>query len=108
MASSRGAITGAERRRRRRLSAEEQWEIFLKVTSGELSQAEAARKWGVDVSVVTRLRAVAKDAALAAFAPRGPGCRASGEPPEVELLRAENEQLWQALKEMAVDLTLYG
>src|SRR5439155_84388 len=37
-------------RKRRQLSPEEKWEIFLEVTSQEISQADAARKWGVDVS----------------------------------------------------------
>jgi hypothetical protein len=33
------------RRRPSKLSAETKWEIFLQVTAGEISQAEAARKW---------------------------------------------------------------
>jgi len=59
-------------RKRRQLSPEEKWEIFLEVTSQELSQADAARKYGVDVSVIIRLRALAKDATLAAFASAKP------------------------------------
>jgi hypothetical protein len=107
MGCSRGAVTGAARRGRRRLTAEELWEVFLEVTSGNLSQADAARKWEVEVSVIDRLQAVVRKAALAAFASSGVGCRASGEHAEVELLRAENDQLWQALKEMAMELALY-
>jgi hypothetical protein len=38
-----------DRRRPRSLSAEAKWEIFLQITAGEISQAEAARKWQVDV-----------------------------------------------------------
>jgi hypothetical protein len=41
-----------DRRRPRSLSAEMKWEIFLQITAGEISQAEAARKWQVDVSTV--------------------------------------------------------
>ena len=59
------------RRRPRVLSPETKWEVFLKVTSGEMTQADAARKWQVDVSVIG-IRRTAKDAALAAFA-RKPG-----------------------------------
>jgi hypothetical protein len=33
------------RRRPTKLSAETKWEIFLQVTAGEISQADAARKW---------------------------------------------------------------
>lgn len=107
MASNRGAVTEGKRRRCRQLTAEEKWEIFLQVTSGELSRADAARKWGVGVSVTARLQAVAKDAVLAAFASSGQGCPASAEHVDLELLQAENDQLWQALKEMAMELTLY-
>ena len=57
------------RRRATNLSAETKWEIFLQVTAGEMSQAEAARKWQVDVSTVIGIRRTVKNAALAARAP---------------------------------------
>jgi transposase-like protein len=94
-------------RKRRQLSPEEKWEIFLEVTSQEISQADAARKWGVDVSVVIRLRALAKDAALAAFASAKPGRPASVEQVELEQALRENDRLSEALKELAVELTLH-
>jgi len=94
-------------RKRRQLTPEEKWEIFLEVTSQEIAQADAARKYGVDVSVIIRLRALAKDAALAAFASAKPGRAASAEAVEVELLRAENDRLGEALKEMTIELTLF-
>jgi len=94
-------------RKRRQLTPEEKWEVFLEVTSQEISQADAARKYGVDVSVIIRLRALAKDAALAAFASAKPGRAASIEQVEVELLRAENDRLSEALKGMAIELTLF-
>jgi transposase len=94
-------------RARRQLTPEEKWEVFLEVTSQELSQADAARKWGVDVSVIIRLRALAKDGALAAFASTKPGRPASAEAVELELLRADNDRLSEAIKELAVELTLH-
>ena len=94
-------------RKRRQLTPEEKWEIFLEVTSQEVSQADAARKYGVDVSVIIRLRALAKDAALAAFASARPGRPASVQDVEIELLREENDRLSEALKEMAGELTLH-
>ncbi len=93
-------------RRRRQLSPEEKWQVFLEVTSQQLSQADAARKWGVDVSVVIKLRKLAKDAALAAFAASKPGRIASPEEAEIEALRADNARLSEALKELAIELTL--
>lgn len=100
-------MDNGKRKVRRQMSPEEKWEIFLEVTSQELSQADAARKWGVDVSVIVRLRALAKDAALAAFASSKPGRPASVQDVELELLRDENDRLSEALKEMAVELTLH-
>ena len=94
-------------RKRRQLSPEEKWEIFLEVTSQELSQADAARKWNVDVSTVVRLRQLARDAALAAFAAAKPGRMPSAEQVELEDALAENDRLSEALKEMAIELTLH-
>ncbi len=59
------------------------------------------------MSVIIRLRALAKDAALAAFASAKPGRPASVQDVEIELLREENDRLSEALKEMAVELTLH-
>ena len=56
------------RRTFKQLSAETKWEIFLQVTAGVISQADAARKWGVDVSTIIGIRRTVKDAALAALA----------------------------------------
>ena len=100
-------MENGKRRPRRQLTPEEKWEIFLEVTSQELSQSDAARKWNVDVSTVVRIRQLARDAALAAFASAKPGRPASAEQVELELLRAENDRLSEALKEMAVELTLH-
>jgi len=94
-------------RKRRQLSPEEKWEIFLEVTSQELSQADAARKWNVDVSTVVRLRQLARDAALAAFAAAKAGRMPSAEQVELEDALAENDRLSEALKEMAIELTLH-
>jgi hypothetical protein len=53
------------------------------------------------------LRALAKDAAMAAFAQAKPGRPASVADFELEELRLENDRLSEALKEMAVELTLH-
>jgi hypothetical protein len=86
------------------LSPETKWEIFLQVTSKELTQAEAARKWRVDVSTVIGIRRTVKDAALAALS------RAPGRPTERkwELERAQEEiaQLTQAVKAQAIELAV--
>jgi transposase len=100
-------MENGKRRMRRQLTPEEKWEVFLEVTSQELSQADAARKWGVDVSTVIRIRQLARDAALAAFAASKPGRMPSPEQVELEVALAENDRLSEALKEMAVELSLH-
>ena len=100
-------MDNGKRKPRRQLSPEEKWEVFLEVCSQQLSQADAAWKWGVDVSTVIRIRQLAKDAALAAFAAAKPGRLPSAEQVELEAALAENDRLSEALKELAVELSLH-
>jgi transposase-like protein len=100
-------MENGKRKARRQLSPEEKWELFLEVASKEISQADAARKYGVDVSVIIRLRALAKDAALVAFASAKPGRVSSPEQLELEALRSENAQLTETIKEQAIELSLH-
>ena len=81
-------------------------EIWLEVTSGELTQADAARKWGVDVATIIKLRKDAKDACLSTFTLSRPGRRARERDHEIEELHRENARLAEAVKELAVELTL--
>ena len=93
-------------RQRRLLSPEQKWEIFVEVTTGELTQADAARKWGVDAGTVIRLCRDAKDACMATFASSKPGRPSKARDEQLEALRAENARLTEAVKELAVELTL--
>ena len=91
------------RRRPRVLSPEAKWEIFLEVTSREVTQAEAARRHSVDVSTVIGIRRTVKDAALAALAAR-PGRRAKER--NWEQAQREVGQLTEAVKSQAIELAL--
>jgi len=93
------------RRSPRKLSAETKWEVFLSVASGELTQAEAARKWQVDVSTVIGIRRTVKDAAMAALA-RGPGRPAKERDWQLEAARTEIGQLTEAIKAQAIELSI--
>ena len=93
------------RRAPRKLSAEQKWEVFLQVTSKELTQAEAARKWRVDVSTVIGIRRTVKDAALAALS-RGPGRPAVERNYELEAARDEIAGLTGAGKSQAIELAV--
>jgi transposase len=94
------------RRKRRQLTPEQKWEVFLEVTTGELTQADAARKWGVDVWVVIKLRKLARDAVLAAFAACQPGRSLDPRDAALAELRRENDRLSDALTELAIKLAL--
>ena len=93
------------RRRPSKLSAETKWEIFLQVTAGEITQAEAARKWRVDVSTVIGIRRTVKDAALAALA-RTPGRSGTQRDWHLEAARAEIAELTEAIKAQAIELAI--
>ena len=93
-------------RRRRRLTPEEKWQVFLEVVSQQISQADAARKWNVEVSTVIKVRRLAKDGALAAFAASKPGRPPSVEQVEMEACRQECVRLTETVKEQAIELAL--
>jgi transposase-like protein len=97
--------TGNGRRRPTKLSPETKWEIFLAVTGGESTQADAARKHRVDVSTVITIRRTVKDAALAALA-RKPGRPAKQRNWELEAARQEVLQLTEAVKAQAIELAI--
>ena len=84
---------GPTRRAKRLLSAEQKYEIWLKILCGELTTNEAAALAGVDRSTVLKLRKVAKDGAIAALQASRPGRRNSAADGELVQLRAENARL---------------
>ena len=93
------------RRPAKKLSAETKWEIFLQVTTGQTTQADAARRWGVDVSTIIAIRRTVKDAALAALA-RAPGRPAKERDFQLEAARAEIGQLSEVIKSQAIELAV--
>ena len=90
------------RRKPVRLSAETEWEVFLAI-----SQAEAARRWRVDVSVIIAIRRSVKDAALAALA-RKPGRQRKDRNFELEAAHNEIYHLTEAVKVQAIELAILG
>ncbi len=96
----------AGRRRKRFLTPQQKYEIFLQLVRREATIAEAADQAGVDRATVMKLRAVAKQGALDALAASRPGVRSGGVDPELAAARAEVERLGEALKEMGVALML--
>jgi transposase-like protein len=96
----------AGRRSKRFLSPSEKYEIWLQLVRQEVTVAEAAAQQHVDRSTIMRIRTVAKEGARAALAASKPGVQARQRDYELELAKAEVARLSEALKEMAVKLTL--
>jgi hypothetical protein len=79
----------------------------LQVTSGEINQADAVRKWRVDVSTIIGIRRTVKEAGLPALAPR-PGRPAEERNWEPAAARDEIGQLTAAIKAQAIELAIVG
>jgi transposase-like protein len=99
-----GSSQGGRRRRKRQLTAEEKYEIYLALVTGEMSQNEAADRYGVDRSTIARIRTVGKQAVLEALANSKPGRRADQVDPELRAAKNEVERLGEVVKEQAVEL----
>jgi transposase len=61
------------RKAKRFLTAEQKYDSFVRMLTGQISQADAAVEVGVDRSVITRIRTVARDGAIAALQASKPG-----------------------------------
>ena len=55
------------RRAKRFLTAEQKYDLWVRMLSGQLSQADAAAEAGVDRTTIGKLRTVARDGAIAAL-----------------------------------------
>jgi transposase len=94
------------RRRRRLLSPSEKYDIWLQLIRGEITMGQAAEAHQVDRSVIAKLRLVARQGALSALAASKPGVSDRRRDYELEAANAEVARLGEAVKEMAVKLTL--
>ena len=94
-------------RRKRVLSAQEKYQIWQQLLTGELSQRQAAEQWNVDPTTIMRIRRVGREGALQALAQSRPGVRAgagSAQDAELAALRAEIARLEETVKEQAIEL----
>jgi transposase len=99
-----GNSQGGRRRRKRQLTAEEKYEVYLALVTGELTQNEAADRYGVDRSTIARIRTIGKQAVLEALANSRPGRPRDQVDPELKAARAEVDRLGEVVKEQAVEL----
>jgi transposase-like protein len=94
----------ANGRRKRPLSAEEKFQIWQQLLTGELTQRQAAAKWNVDPTTIMRIRRVGREAALTALAQSKPGRRDAAQEAELAAARAEIARLEETVKEQAIEL----
>ena len=106
MAVDQAPYESRKRRSKRLLTPSEKYEIWLQLIRQEVTIAEAAEAQRVDRSTVVRIRQVAKDGALAALAASKPGVGGRARDAELAAASAEVARLSEAIKEMAVRLTL--
>ena len=96
------------RKRRRRLSPSEKYEIYVAVLTGQATQREAAERYGVDRSTVVHVCRVAKQGALDALAASVPGRPGqSAESAALAAARQEIQRLRATVTEQAVALHLH-
>ena len=92
-------------KKRKSLSPEVKFQIFLEASRGDVSVAEVLRKWDIHSSDLKRIRETVQSGALKEFQAhksRKPMVSAD----EVDRLRKENTRLTQTVVEQSVELTL--
>lgn len=106
MTEDQAPQSGRKRRSKRFLTPSQKYEVWLQLVRQEVTMAEAAEAAGVDRSTIVRIRQVAKDGALAALAASKPGAAGRARDSELAAANAEIARLSEAIKELAVKLTL--
>lgn len=94
------------RRAKRFLTAEQKYDLWQRVLTGQLTTVAAAAEAGVDRSTVMTLRKTARDGAIAALAASRPGRPKATRAEAAELagLRAEVDRLSATIVEQAIEL----
>ena len=94
------------RRAKKLLAPSVKYEISPQRGRGEPTTTAAAEAAGVDRSTIMKLRQVAKEGAMAALSASKPGVGKTPRDVELEAANAEVARLSEAVKELAVKLTL--
>lgn len=88
------------------LSAEQKYDLWLRMLTGQLTTVTAAAEAGVDRTTIMTLRKAAKDGAMAALQASRPGRPRveRAELSELARLRADNVRLSAVIVEQAIEL----
>lgn len=98
----------ATRRAKRFLTAEQKYDLWVRILTGQVTQSDAAAEAGVDRTTIATLRKVARDGAVAALQASRPGQRKVSvqEASELAKLRAEVDRLGAVVIDQAVELAV--
>ena len=96
------------RKPKRFLTAEQKYDVFVRILTGQITQGAASTELGVDRTVITRIRTVARDGAIAALQASRPGKPSVSRQDQTELvgLQAEVARLERTVVEQAVELAV--
>jgi transposase len=96
------------RRAKRFLTAEQKYDLWVRILTGQVTQADAAAEAGVDRTTIATLRKVARDGAIAALQASRPGQRkvSPQEANELAKLQAEVDRLGAVVIDQAVELAV--
>ena len=97
---------GSARRAKRFLSAEQKYDLWLRMLTGQITTVAAAAEAGVDRTTIMTLRKVARDGAIAALTASRSGRPKTDRAELSELARArvEIERLSATIVEQAIEL----
>jgi transposase len=96
------------RRPKRFLTAEQKYDLWVRILTGQITQSDAAAEAGVDRTTIATLRKVARDGAIAALQASRPGQRkmSAEEASELAKLRGEVDRLGAVVIDQAVELAV--
>src|SRR6202011_2963337 len=96
------------RRPKRFLTAEQKYDLWVRILTGQVTQADAAAEAGVDRTTIATLRKVARDGAIAALQASRPGQRkvSSQEASALDQLQADVDRLGAVVIDQAVELAV--
>jgi transposase len=96
------------RKAKRFLTAEQKYDLWVRILTGQVSQADAAAEAGVDRTTIAALRKVARDGAIAALQASRPGQRkvSAAEASGLAKAQAEVDRLGAVVIDQAVELAV--
>jgi transposase len=96
------------RKPKRFLTAEQKYDLWVRILTGQITQADAAAEAGVDRTTIATMRKVGRDGAISALQASRPGQRkvSAEEASELAKLRAEVDRLGSVVIDQAVELAV--